>query len=374
MRAWLFQDSRQKKKYGEKAPWSVGWLDPDGKRRSKKIGSRSLADKFRRKKEGELATGLVSPNRHKKWSHFVSEYETKIAAVMEPQTRRCTLEAVRHFARIVRPTWVDVLKTQVIDSFVAQRRNEPGKKKGTTVSAATINKELRHLKAVLRVAKDWGYLQEIPKVRMLREAVKIPRYVTPAHFAAVYQACHAAVRPSKYPFAAGDWWRALFVFAYMTGWRIGEMMALRRHDLDVNQGRATTRHCDNKGRRDESIPLHPLVLEHLARIRCFENRVFPWPHHERTLWADFTRIQKAAGIHLPCHEQHEHTASCHCYGFHDFRRAFATVNAQNMTAEALQALMRHRSYETTRRYINFAEQVTAAVETLHVPEVLRKSN
>jgi hypothetical protein len=58
MRAWVFQDFRQKKKLGEKAPWSAGWVDPEGKRRSKRIGSKSMAEKYARKKEGELAAGL----------------------------------------------------------------------------------------------------------------------------------------------------------------------------------------------------------------------------------------------------------------------------------------------------------------------------
>jgi hypothetical protein len=43
MNAWLFQDHRQKQKLGDKCPWSVGWVDPDGKRKSKKIGSKSMA-------------------------------------------------------------------------------------------------------------------------------------------------------------------------------------------------------------------------------------------------------------------------------------------------------------------------------------------
>ena len=55
MKAWTFQDYTQKKKLGDKCPWSVGWIDPQGRKRSKNIGSKSMADKFRRKKEGELA-------------------------------------------------------------------------------------------------------------------------------------------------------------------------------------------------------------------------------------------------------------------------------------------------------------------------------
>lgn len=61
------------------------------------------------------------------------------------------------------------------------------------------------------------------------------------------------------------------------------------------------------------------------------------------------------------------------YGFHDLRRAFATMNAETISPNALQVLMRHKDFSTTQRYINRAHQVTKAVENLHVPDVLRKA-
>lgn len=48
------------------------------------------------------------------------------------------------------------------------------------------------------------------------------------------------------------------------------------------------------------------------------------------------------------------------------------MNAMNMTREALQALMRHQSPMTTDRYINFAQQINPAVQSLYVPEVSKK--
>ena len=279
---------------------------------------------------------------------------------MKPQTKRCTLEALDHFQRIIKPQKVAVIKTQTIDQFVVQRRKEEGRK-SETLSPATVNRDLRHIRAVLRIAHDWGYLLHVPKVRMLKEPKKLPRYMTPEDFAAIYSACEAAKRPEGLPFSAAAWWRALLTFAYMTGWRIGEILALRRDDLDLEAGAAITRAADNKGGRDEKTPLHEVVVDHLRQIVCFEPMVFPWYYHERTLWTDFGSIQEAAGI-----KPH--------YGFHDLRRAFATVNAEKLTADALQALMRHKSYSTTQRYINIARQLNRAVDSLYVPDVLRKVN
>ncbi|HEX3869277.1 MAG TPA: hypothetical protein VHV77_02455 [Pirellulales bacterium] len=47
MKAWLFQDHRQKQKLGDKALCSVGYFDPFGNKKSKRIGAHSAAVKFR---------------------------------------------------------------------------------------------------------------------------------------------------------------------------------------------------------------------------------------------------------------------------------------------------------------------------------------
>lgn len=57
-RSWVFQDHKQREKLGSKAPWSAGWIDPEGRRRSKRIGSRSMATKYARKLEGQLSAGI----------------------------------------------------------------------------------------------------------------------------------------------------------------------------------------------------------------------------------------------------------------------------------------------------------------------------
>jgi integrase len=122
------------------------------------------------------------------------------------------------------------------------------------------------------------------------------------------------------------------------------------------------------------------VLEHRKRLEGarlagpLASLAFPWNHNVRTLYYDFTRIQEAAKIKLPCDADHQHTRACRVYGFHDLRRAFATMNADKLTPDALQALMRHKSYQTTQKYINMARQMDAAVASLHVLEVLKVGN
>src|SRR5581483_5814207 len=106
--------------------------------------------------------------------------------------------------------------------------------------------------------------------------------------------------------------------------------------------------------------------------------VFDWRHAEKTLYDDFAAIQEAAGVRLECRNgrteeepedkgDHVCTDACHCYTFHDLRRAFATANAERLTGDALQKLMRHKSYATTQRYINVATQLNRALDNLFVP-------
>jgi integrase len=189
----------------------------------------------------------------------------------------------------------------------------------------------------------------------------------------MYGACDVARFPYDLPYPAADWWRALLGMAYMTGWRIGELLALRREDLDLDAGTAKTLAEDNKGSRDDVVRLEPEVVEHLRKLASFDPCVFPWNHFKTTLYSQFAAIQEKAEIHLPCTKAHQHTRYCHVYGFHDLRRAFATMNADRMTSDALKKLMRHKSYSTTQGYIDVARQLHPAVAALYVPDVLKKA-
>jgi integrase len=376
--AWLFQRTDQVKEMGEElAPWCVGWYEPDGRRKSKTCGlgpsGKKLADRLKNKLTAELMTGTYQQKTTVLWDDFVREYERRILDGLEPRTKAAALISLAHFKRLVKPARVFAIDAGHVDDFTAKRRKERGRKKDDTVSPATVNKDLRHVRAALSVAVEWGYLARKPRVRMERQPKRLPRFVSPEHFAAIYAAAETARKPAGLPFPPADWWRGLFVLAYMTGWRIGDMLALQREDLDLAGAYAVTRCDDNKGDRDDKVKLHPVAVDHLAKLACFEPVVFPWPHDRRTLDVELDRLQAVAGVHLQCPRRHTHTPACHVYSWHDFRRAFATMNAARLTPDALQALMRHKTYTTTQVYINLASQIDDAVKVLHVPDVLRRA-
>ena len=159
-----------------------------------------------------------------------------------------------------------------------------------------------------------------------------------------------------------------------TGWRIREILALRRDDLDLATGAIITRAESNKGRRDSTDYLPAAVVGMVKGIVGFGPLVFHWPHSEAALWIEFHRIQTAAGIHLPCRDAgtqgHECTTSCTQYGFHALHRGYATLNADLLPAPVLQKKMRHKSFTTTLRYIGLADKMKASADKVHVPAFL----
>ena len=99
----------------------------------------------------------------------------------------------------------------------------------------------------------------------------------------------------------------------------------------------------------------------LRKLRSFNPTVFPWTKNRRKLFTQLHYLQKTAGVKPEGHKPN--------IGFHDFRRAFATMNAGRMTADALQVLMQHKDYQTTQRYVNLARQLNPAIQDLYVPTV-----
>lgn len=364
-RAWLYQRPEQVQALGGSAPWYVGWIDPDKKRHGKSCGPGSdgkrNAHRLKRKIEAELITGTYGTRSNATWAEFRAEYEAKHAAGLAEKTRENIEDTFDHFERLVKPGKVSAIRTHVIDQFRALRRKDRGKQSGATVAASTVNKDLRILKAALRKARRWGYLQEVPDFDFEREVKRLAEHLPPDHFALLYRACTHAKRPVGQAYPPAEWWRGLLVTIYLTGWRIGAVLKLARADVDLAAGVAFVRGCDTKGKRDQRVPLHPVVADHLRRLPGFSAELFPWPHATcKTLRNELHRLCRLAGIPK--------------YGFHSLKKAFCTLNASRLEPSMLQFLAQHASFETTRAYyINPQSQAQEAVGKLFVPDVLKQA-
>ena len=301
----------------------------------------------------------------------MTEFASRVANSQKPNSKVECLNALKHFRDIVKPKAVCDISTADVDRFIAKRRLQPGKKPESTVSPYTGKKEASAIRSALNVAHDWGYLAKVPKFRRIKVPEAMPRPVARDHFEAIYNACHVATMPEGLPYEPEGWWKAILMFAITTGWRKDEILRFERKDLKLDTGQVTTRAANNKGGRDDIDFLPEATLAHLRLLHSFHPEVFPWQHDRRTFDVQFHRIQVEADISLPCMigRKHECTDTCHMYGMHDLRRAYATENCDRLPLPVLQKKMRHKDVQTTMRYVEMANKMKRSSNEVYVPAV-----
>jgi integrase len=347
-RVWIFQQTRQKLAHGNQAPWYVGWYQGRS-RRSKKIGTKTKARDYQARLEAASNADEFTGTVKSSWDQVRAEYETEVMATRRPGTQTQSKISLKHIERILSPSAVADITRAAITRFSTARIREG-------VAKATVNKDLRTLRAFLRESAKRKYIFRCPEIPFLKAPGKV--------FSQLYAACGVATEPAEQGFTAEQWWQTYLVFLYLTGWRCWEPLALTKEDIEWTAARVFLRAEHNKGDRDEVVPLHDLVIEHLRQIKSFGPMLLPWPLARRKLWDVFHKIQTEAGVKR---------RDGKFYGFHDLRRGFATMNADRMSADALQAIMRHRDYGTTKRYINLARQLNPATRDIFVPQLPAKA-
>lgn len=357
----VFQVTHEKVRLGAKnCPWSVEWREK-GRRRTKTIGTKAEAEDFAKLKYAELRDREAGVTPRKPWQAFVDRYLADMEARgNRPATVQLARIVLSTFAAKVKPRWVSEIDAETLDDFRAKRLQDEGPK--GKVSAETVKKELRHLRAALAVAERWRYLREVPSLpRVVADQVEKP-HVVEADFLAILKAVDVATLPDvrihdlAEGATPGDWWRALLVTLWVTGARIGAVLSLRWEDVDWEAGRVLSRAADLKQRKD-TRPEASGALPALIKIRGQDPRLLPWNHNRRTLYPEFRRIQEAAGIYVTCPKEgqpgHACRETCRFYGFHAFRYAHARFNYQN---PELQNQMGHSCAATTEHYRKWAER------------------
>jgi site-specific recombinase XerD len=156
--------------------------------------------------------------------------------------------------------------------------------------------------------------------------------------------------------------RALFETGYATGMRVGEVTGLLITDVD--SGRMVIRVDQGKGRKDRYVMLSPSLLETLrAYWRESKPRVFLFPGVGGAKPLCVSAAQKAFGRARLLAEIKKPVS------FHTLRHSFATHLVESGTSlRTIQALLGHRSLQTTERYThlaqNYLHQTTSPLDRL----------
>jgi len=305
--------------------YDVRWYDRRGKRHSEMVGY-SLAEARRaaEHRTAELNTvGDIVPVRHE---DFAKEHNAsltgKSANYIKDHER--TLKRFKEFA----PEYVCDVTVADVEAFRAKLQKDG-------LRPATINGELRILKAALNHAVKLGYLQRNPccAVKMLSAPIPPRRVLTAEECQKLLDAC-----PDEY-------WRAFIYTALTTGMRLGELLAVEWEDIDLLTGMVEV-NCKaghaTKSRRNRMTSTTRQGCEMLTRIRVAHPeaaKVFADTGGNLTelkIVKGFSGIMTAAGI-----------AKC---TLHDLRRTNLTMLATKLPAFALQQRAGHVSPATTAAY------------------------
>lgn len=335
--------------------YQARWKEPSGLQRTKSFrgpGAEQAAHQLIQRVQAELNLGIYQPKpQNIKWADFAREYRDRIIEPQAFENAEMHLAAIKRFEKIIQPTFVGIITEKDIEKFIAHRRQEPGRNEDT-LSPATINKDLRYLKTMLKTTHEWGYHDKLIGIKLLREPERVKPFVSPEEFSRIYRHC------------PDDWWRGFLLFGFMTGWRLTQILSLKWKDVDLERGDILSDADDNKGKRDVLLPLHGILREALQRLPQEEPAVFPHKGDETRLYAPFAKIQQAAGI-----RPRNKRKAGRWYTFHDLRRGFATANAEHLDLFELQKLMQHKDITTTQKYVAMAHRMKDAVGNLKVPEL-----
>ena len=214
------------------------------------------------------------------------------------------------------------------------------------IAVATKEKRYRALRTFLRF-HDLSILDEVQKPKLEE---KLPVACRPKELEAIIGAMkdryHDLRRRGRIPAGRLIWRAPVYQFAFLTGLRRSELARLRWRD--VSEGHLTLR--KQKSRREERLPLSEKAQRLLRRIgRGPETEhVFRSPYNyqrRRTeSWAGqmtrtFSKYRELADV------REEVT-------LHSLRAGFITQLAKaGLNAVAIKRLARHRSIETSLRYI-----------------------
>jgi integrase len=190
---------------------------------------------------------------------------------------------------------------RAIEAYITVRRADQK-------SNATINRELELLRRALRLAHDRQLLPSIPKVRVLPENNTRQGFFERPDLEAVVTALPAYLQ---------DFTR----FAYLTGWRKGEIISLKWTDVDRDAGAIRLRPEAAKTGRGRTVMVEGDLAELIARR--WDARLFVKGGNVRIAGLVFHREGEPVGDFRKAWGTACHVAGIPDKLFHDLRRTAA---------------------------------------------------
>lgn len=219
------------------------------------------------------------------------------------------------------------LNPALFNEFIQMR-----KKKG--VKSSTINRQLNLLRRMLNLAKKrWLWIKDVPPIEMERNAdTKRVRHLSFEEYHKLLEHCDG-------------WLKDLVIVAAWTGLRQGNILNLRKSQIDLKDGTISVDGAETKNQENLVIPISAPALEVLGRALQAANPESPYVFagkdgkqvYQMELHRAFKKVLEKAKIED--------------FRWHDLRHCFASWNRQaGVDLDTLADLLGHKDTRMTRRY------------------------
>jgi integrase len=321
----------------------IDYLGVDGRRRREKTTAttKEEANALLRMKQSEItrATLLgvrsVDAIQPKTFSDFIEEEYLPHCKATHTATTYANSDQVR--ARILKPFFGAMLLRAVtsgdVQRYVDKRTTQPAFHRGRSVRPATINRELGFLSGIFSEAERRGYVERNPVrgIALLPERNDKLRWLTEEEEGRLLAYCPTFLRP-------------IVLLAIHTGMRRGEILNLKRVDLNFKDG--LIRVADTKNHKVRYIPMNVKAREILDQT-------------PEVLGVPFVFVNPESGDRY-VDTTHAFLRACRCAGitglrFHDLRHTFASRLAQaGIPLNNIRELMGHGSMQMVLRYAHLS--------------------
>lgn len=267
-----------------------------------------------------------------------------------PKTIRSTGLLLKYWRSRFSEVKLNELSTSMIDAVKRELLSSTsgnGKKR----SPATINRYLAALSVVLNAAvRDWGVLSESPmsRIRKLKEPRGRVKYLDNAQRDRLLSACGQ----SKDPYI-----NVVVLVALCTGMRLGEILGLRRENVDLEADRLIVQESKNGERR--SIPLvdpaKSALIHFLDDSKARHGLLFPAVKSTQAKPKDIRKAWLAVA----------RKAELNDFRFHDLRHSCASYLAMSgASLLEIAEVLGHKTLNMVKRYAHLSPN--------HTHEVVRR--
>ena len=324
-KAWIYKRKNVK-------GWWGGWYE-SGKRKAKALPSKALAEHFRQMKYAQLNSDVFTETVTVDWSQMREEYsQYKKVKGDQQSTLYETALTLRHFERLIGRCSSKQITQNTIDKFILDR--------GKEIKRSTLNKDITNLKAFVNWGRGNRYMNGDIKLKLLKED---ERPVISLRTTQIRKLLSAS---KPYPRL-----RMRILLALGTGLRRGDIETWRVSDLDFEKSYVTTRSIKTRksmGSRPLPLPIMAELGKYVSGFDPKQDKIFNRPFSQYR----WTQIRDKLGLRD--------------FKFHDLRKTFGSVLAQNGVSTAvIQRLLEHSSPDLTNKvYTNVDPVLRNAVDQI----------